>query len=213
MSSIGTIGTRELVALAKLASTDDARKPIMCLRFEADGQQMLAIATDGRRLGVLRLKADVPHGSAPFAVNIPAAQFAAALSACLDLVIGRHITTVHVDTSSVRILSGGLSVEIPAARVAFPDWRAVFEVARVKSEYTAFNAELADGFTDCDPEGMFATTYGGTGQIFLHGQSGNFFGVLMPVNCGGAGSVHLEGGTLKHAVPSWISAAERKEAA
>lgn len=208
MSSIGTIGTRELVAVAKLASTDETRKPLMCLRFEADGQQMLAIATDARRIGVLRLKADVPHGSAPFAVNIPSAQFAAALSACLDLVIGRHITTVHVDTSAVRILSDGLSVEIPAARVTYPEWRKVFEVARGKCEYTGFNAKLADGFAACDPDGMFATTYGDVGQIFFHGQSGNFFGVLMPVNCGGAGSVRLDGGTLKHAVPSWIGGAK-----
>lgn len=202
MSSIGTIGTRELVALAKLASTDETRKPLMCLRFEADGQQMLAIATDGRRLGVLRLKADVPHGSAPFAVNIPAAQFAAALSACLDL--GPLVTTVHIDTSAVRILSDGLSVEIPAARVTYPEWRKVFDIARGKVEYTAFNVELADGFRDCDPEGMFATTYGGTGQIFMHGQAGNFFGVLMPINVEGVGCRRLDGGALKHAAPSWI---------
>jgi len=208
MSSIGTIGTRELVAVARLASTDDTRKPIMCLRFESDGRQLLAIATDGRRLGVLRLKADVPHDSTPFAINIPAAAFAAALSACLDLVIGRHITTVHVDTSSVRILSDGLSVEIPAARVTYPDWRKVLDIQRTKSEYTGFNVELADGFAACDPDGMFATTYGDVGQIFFHGQSGNFFGVLMPINFGGAGCMRLEGGTLKHAVPSWIGGAQ-----
>jgi len=206
VSSIGFLATRELIALAKLASTDDTRKPLMCLRFEADGQQMLAIATDGRRIGVLRLKADVPHDSTPFAVNIPAAAFAAALSACLDL--GPLVTTVHVDTSAVRILGFGLSVEIPAARVTYPDWRKVFDIARGKSEYTAFNAELADGFRACDPEGMFATTYGDTGQIFMHGQSGNFFGVLMPVNVEGAGCQRLEGGALKHGVPSWIGGAK-----
>lgn len=202
MSSIGLIATRELVALAELASTDETRRPIMCLRFESDGKTLLAVATDGRRLGVLRLKADVPHDSTPFAVNIHAAAFAAALSACLDL--GPLVTTVHVDTSAVRILGFGLSVEIPAARVTYPEWRKVFEIARGKSEYTSFNAELADGFAACDPEGMLATTYGDTGQIFMHGQTGNFFGVLMPVNVGGAGCRRLDGGTLKHAVPSWI---------
>lgn len=207
MSSIGFLATRELVALAKLASTDDTRKPLMCLRFEADGKQMLAIATDGRRIGVLRLKADVPHDSTPFAVNIPAAQFAAAIGACLDLVVGKHITTIHVDTSSVHILSDGLSVEIPTARVTYPDWRKVFDVARGKSEYTGFDADLADGFADCDPDGMFATTYGDTGQIFMHGTSGNFFGVLMPINTEGVGCRRLDGGTLKHAVPSWIGGA------
>ena len=205
MSSIGTIGTRELVALAKLASTDETRQPIMRMRFESDGKQLLAIATDGRRIGVLRLKADVPHDSTPFAVNIQAAAFAAALSACLDL--GPLVTTVHVDTSAVRILGFSLSVEIPAARVTYPDWRKVFDYSRWKAEYTAFNVELADGFTDCDPEGMFATTYGGTGQIFLHGQTGNFFGVLMPINVEGVGCRRLDGGTLKHAVPSWIGGA------
>lgn len=205
MSSIGTMGTRELVALAKLASTDETRRPMMCLRFESDGKQLLAIATDGRRIGVLRLKADVPHDSTPFAVNIQAAAFAAALSTCLDL--GPLVTTVHVDTSAVRILGFGLSVEIPAARVTYPDWRKVFEIARGKAEYTAFNAELADGFCACDPEGMFATTYGDTGQIFLHGRAGYFFGVLMPINTEGAGCRRLDGGTLKHAVPSWIGGA------
>lgn len=205
MSSIGTIGIRELVALAKLASTDDTRRPIMCLRFESDGKTLLAVATDGRRLGVLRLKADVPNDSTPFAVSIQAAAFAAALSASLDL--GPLVTTVHVDTSAVRILGFGLSVEIPAARVTYPEWRKVFDVARGKSEYTAFNAELADGLRACDPEGMFATTYGDTGQIFMHGRSGNFFGVLMPINTEGAGCRRLEGGTLKHAVPGWIGGA------
>ena len=64
--------------------------------------------------------------------------------------------------------------------------------------------ELADGFRACDPEGMFATTYGGTGQIFMHGQAGNFFGVLMPINVEDVGCRRLDGGALKHAVPSWI---------
>ena len=202
MSSTGTMGTRELVALAKLASADETRRPIMCLRFESDCKQMLAIATDGRRIGVLRLKADVPHDSTPFSVNIQAAAFSAALSACLDL--GPLVTTIHVDTSTVRILGNGLSVEIPAARVTYPDWRKVFDIARGNVEYTAFNVELADGFRDCDPEGMFATTYGGTGQIFMHGQAGNFFGVLMPINVEGVGCRRLDGGALKHAAPSWI---------
>lgn len=206
MSSIGFLATRELVALAKLAITDDTRTPLMCLRFESDDKTLLAIATDGRRIGVLRLKADVPHDSTPFAVNIQAAAFAAALSACLDL--GPLVTTVHVDTSAVRILGFGLSVEIPTARVTYPDWRKVFEVARGKSEYTGFNVELADGFAACDPDGMFATTYGDTGQIFMHGTSGNFFGVLMPINVEGVGCRRLEGGTLKHAVPSWIGGAK-----
>lgn len=203
--STGTMGTRELVALAKLASVDETRRSIMCLRFESDGKQLLAIATDGRRMGVLRLKADVPHDSMPFAVNIHAATFAAALSACLDL--GPLVTTIHVDTSAVRILGIGLSVEILEARVNYPDWRKVFDIARGKAEYAAFNAELADGFADCDPEGMFATTYGGAGQIFLHGQTGNFFGVLMPINVEGVGCRRIDGGTLKHAVPSWIGGA------
>ncbi len=150
MSSTGTIGTRELVALAKLASVDETRRPIMCLRFESDGKQMLAIATDGRRIGVLRLKADVPHGSTPFAVNIQAAAFSAALSACLDL--GPLVTMIHVDTSTVRILGNDLSVEIPAARVTYPDWRKVFDIARGKVEYTAFNVELADGFRELAQE-------------------------------------------------------------
>ena len=202
--SIRTIGTRELVALAKLASTDETRDPIMCMRLECDGKQLLAIATDGRRLGVLRLRADVPHDSDPFSVNVPAAAFATALSTCLDLATSRHVTTVHAEASRVRIIGGGLSVLIPAARVTYPGWRKVFELARDKSEYTAFNAELADGFSDCDPDGVFATTHGCTGQIFMHGVYGNFFGVLMPVRTDGAACKNFDGGTIKHAVPGWI---------
>ncbi len=48
----------------------------------------------------------------------------------------------------------------------------------------------------------------GTGQIFLHGQTGNFFGVLMPINTDGSGCRRLDGGALTHAVPSWIGGAK-----
>ena len=70
--------------------------------------------------------------------------------------------------------------------------------------YSRAADDAIDAFRDCDPEGMFATTYGGTGQIFMHGQAGNFFGVLMPINVEDVGCRRLDGGALKHAVPSWI---------
>ena len=64
----------ELITLLGLASIDETRHVLMHVRFEVSSERTLAIACDGRRLGVLDCGAKLPDGEPPFAMHVMAAE-------------------------------------------------------------------------------------------------------------------------------------------
>lgn len=191
----------QLIALLGLASEDDTRPAIMCARFEVSPTRCLAIATDGRRLGVLDCGCSLSGGDA-FGINVEAKELAELIKAAHSL--RPKTLAVRVSAESVVGEFDGGRVSVAARGVQYPDWRKVFDVTVDKPEFTQFNPAIIDGFSDCDPQGLVATTFGDARQILIHGVSGRFFGVCMPVNREGK-FTGLR--VINHAVPAWIGGA------
>ena len=189
----------ELIALLGLASTDETRHVIMCVRFEVSAQRTLAIATDGRRMGILDCGASLPSAEDPFAVHVSAAELSTLLKAAHSL----RPTTVAVRVSAEHVraeFDGGL-VSLAASAITYPQWRSVLDSSRDKPEFTVWNPELMNSFVGCDADGLICTTYGDHRQIFVLGESGRFFGVCMPKNINGE---YPKLRQISHKVPAWI---------
>lgn len=189
----------ELIALLGLASTDETRYVIMCVRFEVSAQRTLAIATDGRRMGILDCGASLPAADAPFAVHVPAAELAALLKAAH--LLRPKTVAVRVSAEHVRAEFDGGIVSLAASAITYPDLRKALSTHCPRSECTSFNPDLSDGFTDCDAEGLVATVSGEGSPIYIHGTSGRFFGLLMPIN---PDSACIARKRPVHAIPAWI---------
>lgn len=189
----------ELIALLGLASADETRHIIMCVRFEVSAERTLAIATDGRRMGILDCGASLPRGTDAFAVHVPAAELAALLKAAHSL--RPKTVAVSLCAENVRAEFDGGIVSLAASAITYPQWRSIFDPDLDKPEFTAWNPELMSGFIGCDADGLICTTYGDHRQIFVLGESGRFFGVCMPKN------INREYPKLRqisHKVPDWI---------
>ena len=189
----------ELIALLGLSSIDETRPLLMHARFEVSSERALAIATDGRRIGVLDCDAKLPHGEPPFSVCVMAAELVNMLKAACKT----HSETVRVLISytEVAIEYDGCTVVLKPDELKYPDWRGALSAPVSAGVCTSFNPELAGDFADCDPVGVTATALGVGSPIYMHGESGRFFGVLMPVR-------RTDGHELAHKVPAWIGGAQ-----
>ena len=189
----------ELIALLGLASVDENRPLLMHVRFEVSSERTLAIACDGRRIGVLDCGAKLPDSEPPFAAHIMAAELANMLKATCKA----HPCTVGVRISytEAAIKYDGCTVTLKSDELKYPEWRGVHSAAVPAGECTSFNPELAGDFAACDPAGVTATALSVGSTIYIHGESGRFFGVLMPVR-------RADGHELAHKVPAWIGGAQ-----
>ena len=191
----------ELIALLGLASTDETRPAIMCVRFEVSDKRTLAVATDGRRMGVLDCGCSLSGGDLRgFGINIDAAELAALLKAAHSL----HPQTLGVRVSADAVTGefDGGRVSVAARGVQYPAWWNVLSVESCSPGYTQFNPLLISGFENCDLSGLVATTFGDDQPILIHGVSGRFFGVCMPVR-----RDRGYGDQFTNTVPAWIGGA------
>ena len=189
----------ELIVLLGLASVDENRPLLMHVRFEVSSERTLAIACDGRRIGVLDCGVKLPDSEPPFAVHIMAAELANMLKAACKT--HPYTVGVRISYTEVAIEYDGCTVVLKPDELKYPDWRGALSAPVSAGVCTSFNPELAGDFADCDPVGVTANAHGVGSPIYIHGESGRFFGVLMPV-------WRTDGHELAHKVPAWIGGAK-----
>lgn len=189
----------ELIALLGLASVDENRPLLMHVRFEVSSERTLAIACDGRRIGVLDCGVKLPDSEPPFAVHIMAAELANMLKAACKT--HPYTVGVRISYTEVAIEYDGCTVVLKPHELKYPDWRGALSTPVSAGVCTSFNLELAGDFAHCDPVGVTATALNWGSPIYIHGESGRFFGVLMPVR-------RTDGHERAHKVPAWIGGAQ-----
>lgn len=126
-TNTATIPLKELLALNLLASVNETRYEINGVHIEAKPGQVLIVATDGRRLGMLRsagetestFTATIPRGALDFLKRMELGDAECAVS----MEAGGRLRLRVKDRCPADV--GAVDIETEAIQKAFPNWRAV----------------------------------------------------------------------------------------
>jgi hypothetical protein len=178
----------EIKAMLNLVPSDDVRHALCGLNFEFSNGRLLLVATDGRRLGVLKSNADLSGGSESLSVTVHRDQLAMAAQKKMANKQGGLFFAIEKEDgkpASISIQCGNFILKRGAVDAAFPTWRQVVPKTFDQGDF-AFNAWLFDGFH------KVAQTLGGGTNIRIRGggfsayqieipSAPNFYGILMPI--------------------------------
>lgn len=190
------IPAKEIKAMMRFASVDESRLIINGIHFEYSKDNLLLIATDGRRLAVLKSEgecsSDVP------AFTVPPALFEFVLWRIeREEWIGRMHVKIEVDdkTQSIAVSTdnytlNGITLEkVLEPTGLYPKWRMVLpsdvlepvEIQGIDAEFLTSFQNAAHDLTQCSKKPLlrFCGEKGAIGVVFDGLEQ--FYGVLMPI--------------------------------